>query len=92
VKLTPPAHLDEPWGVQLSTGEQCLLDESSNANFEGRPVQYFCGGSNLRLLAYPNREGNLWQFLSVRQGSTPSEFTPGPVETVDAAYYAEAQS
>jgi hypothetical protein len=79
-----PTDLDFPWGVELTTGEHCLISQGAHSTFNGRPIDYECDNSDLVLLRTPDRNEPLWTFDTAHNGPTP---TPGPTVTVRTAWF-----
>lgn len=63
-----PKGLSYPWGVELTDGEKCVAFQGAHDEFEGRVVDYGCGGAYLHggrvLLRGLHRSGPLWSFDS----------------------------
>jgi hypothetical protein len=38
-----------PWGLHLTDGSNCVLEQGAHDSFNGRPVDYFCGGQEVVL-------------------------------------------
>jgi hypothetical protein len=81
--------LDQPWGLKLRNGDQCLAAQGAHDEFQGQTVDFYCaqGGSSygLELLRGVNRSAAVWTLQGVvRQGSGGQVST----EYVDTAWFA----
>jgi hypothetical protein len=82
-----PIDLGFPWGVQLSDGEQCIAEQGAHGSFDGKVVDYACGAKYGHvLLRTLNRSSPSWTYQSAYAHGT--SYTPGPVEHVSIAWYA----
>jgi hypothetical protein len=79
-----PTDLDFPWGVELATGERCLISQGAHSTFNDKPIDYWCEGSDLVLLRMPDRSRALWTFDTAHSGPTP---TAGPTAGVRTAWF-----
>jgi hypothetical protein len=75
-----------PWGVQLTNNQRCSATGAMPDEFNGKLIYFYCSGSNLRLLAYPNRTRQPWTFSSVRQHGV--SYTEAGTVYVQTAWYA----
>lgn len=83
-----PVNPDIPWGVQLADGERCLAVQGTHDSYQGKPVDYTCGSDYKHVLLRPlNRSSPLWSYHSAYFDGT-SNYTPGPLEYVATAWYA----
>jgi hypothetical protein len=74
----------EPWGVQLSGGQRCVLAQGAHSQFDGKVIDYFCSDT-LFLLRGLDRTGHIWTARSVLDKS--GTLTAGPTEKIDVAWY-----
>ncbi len=56
--------IGEPWGLQLVTGQRCLLVQGAHQVFRGRVVDYYCGPT-LSLLRGLTKTSRPWTARSV---------------------------
>jgi hypothetical protein len=82
-----------PWGVQLTTGQRCLLDAGARSEFNGHVIDYHCGSRYEFLLLRPiDQDRPLWSFGSVRWPRRRLEnghvvFEKGPTVYVQTAWF-----
>jgi len=74
----------EPWGVQLTSGQRCLLVQGAHGDFDGQVIDYYCQ-SGLALLRGLDRKTGAWTARSVVTKSGRS--SAGPVEQIATAWY-----
>jgi hypothetical protein len=74
----------EPWGVQLSDGQRCLLAQGAHSLFDGRVIDYYCG-QNLSLLRGLDTSAATWTAQSVAYKS--GHMMRGPAERIEVAWY-----
>jgi len=78
--------VDQPWGVQLASGQRCLnFATGAHDNFNGDVVDYYCEDESLVLLRGVDRHGARWTFRSARFQN--DEYTTGPPVEVTTAWY-----
>ena len=81
-----PKSLNYPWGVELTDGEKCLAQQGAHDQFDGRVVDYGCGGPDRHvLLRGMHRTHPLWSFDSATW--TGRKYLPGKREQVRIAWY-----
>ena len=88
VDVTTP-DLDYPWGVQLTSGAQCLAVQGAHDNFDGKVIDYGCTGgsvSGLSLLRGVSRTTPYWTYQTVVYNG--SNQVTGPQVTVTTAWFA----
>jgi pimeloyl-ACP methyl ester carboxylesterase len=82
-----PIDPNYPWGVQLSDGERCIAVQGTHDSFGGKVVDYACGTTYGHVLLRPlDRSSPSWTYQSAYFRGT--RYTPGPVEHVSIAWYA----
>jgi hypothetical protein len=74
----------EPWGVQLASGQRCVLAQGAHNEFRGRVVDYYCT-PGLALLRGLNRKPATWTAHSVL--TKAGKLAGGPVEQIELAWY-----
>jgi hypothetical protein len=75
-----------PWGLRLSDGETCLLDQGARDEDGGRVIDYEC--PRLRVLRGLHRGTRLWTADTV-SWSKARAFRAGPTLTLTSAVYGE---
>ena len=83
----PPADaggVAEPWGVQLSGGQRCVLAQGAHNAFRGQVIDYYCP-SGLSLLHGLNLKAATWTARSVLDKS--GKLASGPLEKIAIAWY-----
>lgn len=83
--------LGAPWGVELTTHQQCLAVQGAHEEFRGQFIDFACSegpttGPSLELLGGANRDRPTWTYRSVVR--TGTAFSPGPVVSVQTAWFA----
>jgi pimeloyl-ACP methyl ester carboxylesterase len=82
-----PVDLNYPWGVELADGEQCIAVQGTHGEFDGKIIDYSCGGNGDHvLLRTLDRSSRMWTYQSAYVSGTGSQ--PGPLEAVKTAWYA----
>jgi hypothetical protein len=56
---------DEPWGIELATGERCLALQGAHDSFNGLIVDYGCTRDNHALLRGLDRRTQTWRIRAV---------------------------
>ena len=83
-------NLDDPWAVQLTSGQRCLAAQGAHEKYQGSPLNYGCASSGgspaITLLGSPDRTTAYWTFKSVALSGT--QMVPGPTATVAVAWFA----
>lgn len=74
----------EPWGVQLVSGQRCVLAQGAHNEFSGQVVDYYCT-PGLALLRGLNRKPATWTAHSVL--TKAGKLAVGPVEQIQIAWY-----
>ena len=74
----------EPWGVQLASGQRCVLAQGAHNEFSGQVVDYYCR-PGLALLRGLNRKPATWTARSVL--TRAGKLLGGPVEQIQLAWY-----
>lgn len=77
--------IGEPWGVQLGTGQRCLLVQGAHPMFAGRVVDYICGG-HLGLLRPVHKGTRPWSAQSVHL-ATSGQITSGATVSIVVAWF-----
>jgi pimeloyl-ACP methyl ester carboxylesterase len=88
--LGPAQPIDRgfPWAVQLSDGEKCIAEQGTHDSYKGKIIDYACGNTYRHvLLRTLNRASPQWTYHSAYFDGA-SSYTPGPVERVSIAWYA----
>jgi hypothetical protein len=83
---------DEPWGVRLTTGQQCLASQGTHDTYNGQVVDYFCGDNTTVLLRGINRGAGRWTMTSAGyhdHGNGNYNYSPGPTATITTAWYGQ---
>ncbi|MBO0691973.1 MAG: DUF4232 domain-containing protein, partial [Acidimicrobiaceae bacterium] len=80
-----------PWGVELTTHQQCLAVQGAHSDFHGRFIDFTCSegattGPALELLRGADQGGPTWTYRSVER--TGTVVRPGPVVSVQTAWFA----
>jgi len=77
----------EPWGVQLASGQRCVIAQGAHGAFHGQVIDYYCS-PGLSLLRGLNLRAVPWTARSVldRSGTLVS----GPAEKIKIAWYGRA--
>lgn len=86
---TVGTRLDDPWGVQLTTGARCVALQGAHDSFGTRVVDYSCSGgpvAGLALLRGIDRSTPYWTYQSVVYNG--SNKVAGPTVSVASAWYA----
>lgn len=84
-----PTDLDNPWGVQLTSGQRCIGAQGAHDVFRSRVVDYDCTGGpikGLELLRGVNRSAPLWTYQTTIWNGTTE--VAGPVVAVATAWFA----
>jgi hypothetical protein len=76
--------IGEPWAVQLSGGQRCLMVQGAHGAFQGHVIDYYCG-QGLSLLRGLTTGSQPWTARSVV--ITSGQQTRGPVQTIAIAWY-----
>ena len=74
----------EPWGLQLASGQRCVLAQGAHSVFDGKVIDYYCS-SGLSLLRGLSRTSQLWQAHSVI--TKGSKMTAGPTQQITIAWF-----
>ncbi len=81
--------LDDPWGVQLTSGARCLAAQGAHDTFGSHIVDYYCSGASsddLELLRGVDRTGLMWTYqTAIFNGSS---LVAGPTVSVASAWFA----
>lgn len=75
---------DQPWGVQLTSGQRCVLAQGAHNAFNGQVIDYYCT-SRLSLLRGLDRTPATWTARSVVAKS--GQLASGPAEKIAIAWY-----
>jgi hypothetical protein len=84
-----PGGTSEPWGVELTGGQRCILLQGAHSAFDGQVIEYYCG-PQLSLLRGLVRTAPLWHVHSVVDKA--GHQTAGPVQMVTIAWFGTADS
>ena len=76
--------IGEPWGVELSGGQRCLLAQGAHTVFDGAVIDYYCS-SGLSLLRGLGLGSATWTARSVIDKS--GKLSDGPAEKIEIAWY-----
>jgi len=74
----------EPWGLQLASGQRCVLAQGAHSVFDGKVIDYYCS-SGLSLLRGLSRTSQLWQAHSVI--TKGGKMTAGPTQQITIAWF-----
>ena len=74
----------DPWGVQLSGGQRCVLAQGAHNAFRGQVIDYYCP-SGLSLLRGFDHKAATWTARSVVDKS--GKLANGPLEKITIAWY-----
>jgi hypothetical protein len=80
---------NEPWGVELASGQRCVLLQGAHSQFAGRVIDYYCN-SGLSLLRGLSRAAPVWRAASVT-GSAGKQAL-GPSEQIKIAWFGSPDS
>jgi len=82
-------NLDYPWGVQLTSGQQCIAMQGAHSEADGQVVNYGCGTTTggLQLLGTPDRSAALWTFEAASDNGAGEYAAPEKV-SVGIAFFA----
>jgi hypothetical protein len=75
---------NEPWGVELATGQRCVLLQGAHSVFAGRVIDYYCN-ARLSLLRGLTRTAPVWRAASVT-GAAGNQAL-GPSEQIKIAWF-----
>lgn len=87
VTVTTP-NLDDPWGVELTSGARCLALQGAHSRFGSSVVNYACTGgtiTGLDLLNDANRSTPYWTYQSATYKG--SGYVAGPTVSVASAWF-----
>jgi hypothetical protein len=79
-----PGTTSEPWGLELASGQRCVMVQGAHSVFKGRVIDYYCN-SGLSLLRGLTTSSAVWTAASVT-GSAGTQ-APGPSEQIKIAWY-----
>jgi hypothetical protein len=79
----------EPWGVELATGQRCVLLQGAHSLFAGRVIDYYCNAS-LSLLRGLTKTAPVWRAASVT--GTAGKQALGPSEQIKIAWFGSPDS
>ena len=88
--LPPPGPVVPPWGLQLANGLKCTAYQGAHSQFNGRAVDYYCGGTYTGPVVL--RGIDLSRPVWVVQTATPNGaggYTMGPTVPVSTAWNAQ---
>ena len=74
----------EPWGLQLASGQRCVLAQGAHGTFDGKVVDYYCTPS-LSLLRGLDRGSASWTARSVIDKS--GRLSSGRTEQIAIVWY-----
>jgi hypothetical protein len=75
----------EPWGVQLASGQRCLLAQGAHTEFAGRVIDYYCS-TRFWLLRGLSERSAVWRAGSVI-ASKSGKLTRGPEQAITIAWF-----
>jgi hypothetical protein len=79
----------EPWGVELASGQRCVLLQGAHSVFAGRVIDYYCNAS-LSLLRGLTKTAPVWRAASVT--GTAGNQARGPSEQIKIAWFGSPDS
>lgn len=82
------AGLAEPWGVELASGQRCLLAQGAHTEFAGHVIDYYCS-AKLWLLRGLSENGPVWRASSVIVAKSGHQ-SRGPAEQIRIAWFGRA--
>ena len=77
--------LSEPWGLELASGQRCVLAQGAHSMFAGRVIDYYCS-ARLWLLRGLTESRPEWQASSVVAAKS-GKLARGPVEEITIAWF-----
>ncbi len=80
---------NEPWGVELATGQRCVLLQGAHSLFAGRVIDYYCN-AGLSLLRGLSRAAPVWRAASVTGAAGKQAL--GPSEQIKIAWFGRPDS
>jgi hypothetical protein len=80
---------NEPWGLELATGQRCVLLQGAHSLFGGRVIDYYCN-AGLSLLRGLSRAAPVWRAASVTGAA--GKQTLGPSEQIKIAWFGRPDS
>jgi hypothetical protein len=83
-----PATL-EPWGVELATGQRCVLLQGAHSVFAGRVIDYYCN-ARMSLLRGLTKTAPVWRAASVTEAAGTQSL--GPSEQIKIAWFGSPDS
>jgi hypothetical protein len=75
---------NEPWGVELATGQRCVLLQGAHSLFAGRVIDYYCN-AGLSLLRGFSKTAPVWRVASVTGAA--GKQAHGPREQIRIAWF-----
>jgi hypothetical protein len=93
-RLTPGSSVrknrDWPWAIELAGGERCPGRTGAGDLFNGRPIDYLCGGRpSLGVLRGLDQEGRLWHADTAWQ--VDGRYVAGRTVPIRTAWYVGAR-
>jgi hypothetical protein len=79
----------EPWGVELATGQRCVLLQGAHSLFAGRVIDYYCN-AGLSLLRGLTQTAPVWRAASVTGAAGKQAL--GPSEEIRIAWFGSPDS
>jgi hypothetical protein len=73
-----------PWGLQLTDGRNCVLEQGAHDTFDGRVVDYFCGGGEVVLRGLETSSAQWRAQAALYSGG---QYTMGPTEGITIAWF-----
>ena len=77
--------LAEPWGLELASGQRCVLAQGAHSMFAGRVIDYYCS-TRLWLLRGLTESRPEWQASSVVVAQS-GKLARGPVQEITIAWF-----
>lgn len=77
--------LGEPWGLELATGQRCLLAQGAHTEFAGRVIDFYCS-AKFWLLRGLTEHSLVWRAASVVISASGKQ-SRGPTEAILIAWF-----
>ena len=90
IPAEPRSTTNEPWGVELATGQRCVLLQGAHSPVRpARVIDYYCN-AGLSLLRGLSRAAPVWRAASVT--GAPGKQALGPSEQIKIAWFGRPDS
>jgi hypothetical protein len=73
-----------PWGLQLTDGRNCILEQGAHDSFDGRAVDYSCGGAEVVLRGLETASAQWRAQTALYSGG---QYSMGPIEGIAIAWF-----